>query len=229
MRLASAASLAVGASVALAQSRTSDNVITQAEDAFGFSLGRESVGIYSPNNARGFSPTAAGNVRIDGLYFDPPFGLTNALSHSVSIKVGITAQGYPFSAPSGVVDYTLTRPGHGASAMANADSFGTYGLEVDGSVPISRSLGLAYGITGFRTQFFDGTSDFSTSQTIITRWQPRPGIEIMPFWTLVNDYHNEISPSYVPEAEFLPPVPRQRGCYGGGCAPTAKPDGSSDT
>jgi iron complex outermembrane receptor protein len=210
VRLALVASLAFGASAALAQDRTSDNAITQAEDAFGFSIGRESVGIYSASNARGFSPTAAGNVRIEGLYFDPEFGLTNALTHSVSIKVGITAQGYPFSAPSGVVDYSLTRPTHGSSAIANADSYGSYGLELDGSIPVSPALGLGYGITGFHTEFFDGTSDFSTSETVIARWQPRSGVEIIPFWTLVDDLHNEISPSYVPAGEFLPPVPQQR-------------------
>ncbi len=49
--------------------------VTQAEDAFGFSVGRESLGIYNAGNARGFSPTAAGNLRIDGLYFDQVFGL----------------------------------------------------------------------------------------------------------------------------------------------------------
>ena len=56
---------------AFAQNRAGDNAMTQAEDAFGFSVGRESIGIYNAGNARGFSPTAAGNVRIDGLYFDP--------------------------------------------------------------------------------------------------------------------------------------------------------------
>lgn len=210
VRLCFVGSVVFGSSAAFAQDRASDNAITQADDAFGFSLGRESVGIYSANNARGFSPTTAGNVRIDGLYFDPQFGLTNALSHSVSIKVGIAAQGYPFTAPSGVVDYTLTRPGRGTSLIANADGYGSYGLELDGSIPMSRRLGLAYGITGFHTEFFDGTSDFSTSQTIIARWQPRSGVEIIPFWTLVNDFHNEISPAYVPDGEFPPPVPHQR-------------------
>ena len=96
--------------VAVAQDRADENAVTQAEDAFGFSVGRETIGIYNAGQARGFSPTAAGNVRIDGLYFDPVFGLQSTLVDSVSIKVGLSAQGYPFVAPSGIVDQSLRRP-----------------------------------------------------------------------------------------------------------------------
>jgi len=72
--------------VAQAQQRSDDNAVTQAEDAFGFAVGRESLGIYNAGNTRGFSPTAAGNVRIDGLYFDPVFGLPSTLVNNVSIN-----------------------------------------------------------------------------------------------------------------------------------------------
>ena len=99
------------AAPAAAQNRSSDNAVTQAEDAFGFSVGRESIGIYNAGQVRGFSPTAAGNVRIEGLYFDPIFGLSDMLVGSTSVKVGLSAQGYPFAAPSGIVDQTLRRPG----------------------------------------------------------------------------------------------------------------------
>src|SRR4051812_10700961 len=61
-----AAAVTAGAGRASAQDRSDENAITQAEDAFGFSVGRETLGIYNSGNARGFSPTAAGNVRIDG-------------------------------------------------------------------------------------------------------------------------------------------------------------------
>ena len=111
--------------------------MTQAEDAFGFAVGRESLGIYNAGQARGFSPTAAGNLRIDGLYFDQVFGLPGTLIDSVSIKVGLSAQGYPFAAPSGIVDYSLHRPDFkpGASVVANFDSYGTVGLEVERIAP----------------------------------------------------------------------------------------------
>jgi iron complex outermembrane recepter protein len=109
IRLSAVTAIVIPAGLA-AQSRSDENAVTQAEDAFGYSVGRESLGIYSGDNARGFSPAAAGNVRIDGLYFDPLIGLSGLIVESQSIKVGLSAQGYPFAAPSGIVDETLRRP-----------------------------------------------------------------------------------------------------------------------
>src|SRR4051794_520587 len=148
---------------ASAQDRSDENVVTQAEDAFGFSVGRESLGIYNAGNARGFSPTAAGNVRIDGLYFDPAYGLQNTLVDSTSIKVGLSAQGYPFAAPSGIVDQSLRRPAakSGTSIVASGDSFGTRAVEVDGSLPLSGALAVRYGLTGDQTEFPDGTNNWT--------------------------------------------------------------------
>jgi iron complex outermembrane receptor protein len=48
----------------------SNNPVKSADDAFGLSLGLEKVGLYNPGSVRGFSPISAGNVRIDGMYFD---------------------------------------------------------------------------------------------------------------------------------------------------------------
>src|SRR3546814_6724137 len=98
LRLGAAISV-LAALPAAAQNRSGDNAVTQAEDAFGVSIGRETLGIYSSSNARGFSPSAAGNVRVEGLYFDPVYLLTSILADSVSVKVGLSAQSYPFAAP----------------------------------------------------------------------------------------------------------------------------------
>ena len=195
-----------------AQQRSDDNAVTQAEDAFGFAVGRESLGIYNAGNARGFSPTAAGNVRIDGLYFDPEFGLPSTLVDNVSIKVGLSAQGYPFVAPSGIVDYALIRPGDkaGASVITNFDSFGTIGVEVDGTLPVSSKLSLGYGLNGTRLEFPDGTNNVNHTESLIARWQPAAGIEIMPFWSIYHDYNDEAGTFYVPAGNFLPKLPEQR-------------------
>lgn len=192
-----------------AQTRSTDNAVTQAEDAFGFSVGRESLGIYSAGNVRGFSPTSAGNVRIDGLYFDPAFGLTSAIVGSTSIKVGLSAQGYPFAAPSGIVDQRLRRPDaeRGASVIANGDSYGSGGLEVSGSLPLSETLALSYGLTANHVQFPDGTDNWNHSQSLLLRWRPAAGVEIVPFWALSNDYDDEAGTYYVPAGPFLPPQP----------------------
>ena len=205
-----AASTVIASSAAFAQSRSDENAVTQAEDAFGFSVGRESLGIYNAGNARGFSPVAAGNLRIDGLYFDQAWGLSSTLLDSTSIKVGLSAQGYPFAAPSGIVDQTLRHPGDkgGASVVANWDSWGTYGLELDGTAPISRTLSVGYGVNGTHLSFPDGTNNFNHTESLAVRWRPAPGIEIMPFWTLNNDYNDEAGTFYVPAGAFLPKLPR---------------------
>lgn len=204
-----AAMLAAVPGSAAAQSRSSDNAVTQAEDAFGFSVGRESLGIYNAGNARGFSPSAAGNLRIDGLYFDQMWGLSSTLLDSTSIKVGLSAQGYPFAAPSGIVDQTLRAPADkaGASVVANWDSWGTYGLEIDGSMPISSALSVGYGLNGTHVGFPDGTTNWNHTESLIARWRPAAGIEITPFWTLNNDYDDEAGTFYVPAGPFLPKLP----------------------
>src|SRR5205823_189342 len=203
---------------ALAQSRSADNAVTQAEDAFGFSVGRESLGIYNAGNARGFSPTAAGNVRINGLYIDPgnafafPAGLPSPLLGSSSVKVGLSAQGYPFAAPSGIVDQSLRLPtdNNAASIVTNFDSFGSIGTELDGSLRVNAKLGLAYGLIGSHVEFADGTNNFNHTESLLARWRPAPGIEIVPFWYLYNDYNDEAGVFFIPSGEFLPPLPKPR-------------------
>ena len=212
VRAALLSSLSLLSTAAGAQDRTGDNAITQAEDAFGFSVGRESIGIYGPGQARGFSPTAAGNVRIDGLYFDPAFGLQNLLVDSVSIKVGLSAQGYPFVAPSGIVDQRLRRPDAepGASVLANADSWGGKGLEFDGSIPVNDRLGLRGGVNVGRTVYPNGTDNFQHTESLIARWRPTDRLEIMPFWSMFNDYDDESGTFYVPHGSYvgIPGKPR---------------------
>jgi iron complex outermembrane receptor protein len=72
------ATLALPPTQALAQ-RADENAMLEAEDAFGTSIGRETIGLYSSSSVRGFSPTRAGNIRIDGLVFDQVWGLTNRI------------------------------------------------------------------------------------------------------------------------------------------------------
>ena len=196
---------AICAPAALAQSRTGDNAITQAEDAFGFSVGRESIGIYNAGNTRGFSPSAAGNVRIDGLYFDPAFGLQGLLIDSVSIKVGLSAQGYPFAAPSGIVDQRLKRPADtfGGSFFASADHWGGRSAEAEASIPVADSLSLRVGGNVGRTVYPNGTDNFTHAESVVARWRPANGVEIVPFWAMFDDYDDEAGTYYVPAGDYL--------------------------
>ncbi len=219
LRLAVAAS-ALTAGAAGAQDRSNDNAVTQAEDAFGISGGRESLGIYSSGNARGFSPTQAGNVRIEGLYFDPAYPLTSLVADSVSIKVGLSAQSYPFAAPSGIVDFSLRRPGNdaGQSLLLDSDSFGSYGIEIDGVQPLSPSLSIGYGGSFGHSEYADGADSMHAAGALIGRWRPSAAIEIVPFWTVSKSWADEAAPYYIPTGDFLPPQPEQRRFDGPGWA-----------
>jgi iron complex outermembrane recepter protein len=94
--------------------RSNEDAVAEALDAFGSSVGREVIGLYTATNARGFSPTQAGNLRIDGFYFDEgaTSGPVTRIVRGSTVYVGIAAQGYLFPAPTGVVDYHLRVPGN---------------------------------------------------------------------------------------------------------------------
>ena len=70
--------------------RADENAVKAADDAFGVSVGNEEIGLYGDSDARGFSPVAAGNIRMEGLYVDSP----NDVPHDVMQQL---------SGPSGVV------------------------------------------------------------------------------------------------------------------------------
>src|SRR5271165_1656822 len=127
----------------------SDNPVAAAEDAFGLTLGLENVGMYGPGGIRGFNPQTAGNVRIDGLYFDQQGALSNRVVEGSTIRIGVSEIGYAFPAPTGIVDYDLRHPGNGtpsATVVASAGPYQAKGLSVDGNLPlISTELQLPIG------------------------------------------------------------------------------------
>jgi len=81
----------------------SDDPLATANDAFGLTLGLESIGLYGPGLVRGFNPQSAGNVRIDGLYFDQQGALSNRVVEGSTIRIGVSEIGYAFPAPTGIV------------------------------------------------------------------------------------------------------------------------------
>ena len=85
------------------------SVVRLAEDGFGTAVGRESIGIYGSGSVRGFSPSVAGNVRIEGMYFDQQTGVNSRMRRQTVIRVGAAAQTDPFPAPTGLVDIQLRR------------------------------------------------------------------------------------------------------------------------
>src|SRR3546814_11183088 len=97
------------------------------------------------------------DVCSSDLYFDPVYLLTSILADSVSVTVGLSAQSYPFAAPSGIVDFSLRRPADkaGQSFLFDCDSFGRFGVELAGSFQVSQILGLGSGVTFGRSEYPD--------------------------------------------------------------------------
>jgi len=193
--------------------RAGENAVRQAEDAFGFSVGRETLGLYSAGNVRGFSPLAAGNARIEGLYYDVVLPLTSRVRQSTSIRVGLSAQGYPFPSPTGIVDYSLRKPGDRAavSALVDVDSLGTYGAEFDAALPVTGNLSVGFGGQAQRNRYPNGTTGKLNSEAMLVRWQPAPDLEVLPFAVRYQISDDLQGPIYIPAGDFLPPrIPRVR-------------------
>lgn len=193
--------------------RSDENVITQAEDAFGTSIGRDTIGLYSSSSVRGFSPSAAGNTRIDGLYFDPVWVPSRRIRSSSTIRVGLSAQGFAFPAPTGIVDYLLRKPGAEASASAfgSIDSYVSAVLELDVVLPVSDTLSAGGGLGLYHNSFYNDTEGWQHQEGVTAVWRPAANLEIQPFWSRSDIYDDEFGPIYIPAGDYLPPeVPRRR-------------------
>ena len=86
--------VAIGAALAAAPAyaqRTEENVNTQSDDAFGRAVGNERSGLYSGFDVRGFNPSEAGNVRLQGLYFDLQELISARLIQGNTIRVGLAS------------------------------------------------------------------------------------------------------------------------------------------
>src|SRR5262245_54227617 len=179
------ATLSLAALPAHAQ-RTDDNATQKSDDAFGRSVGNESIGIYDDGEVRGFSPIDAGNVRIEGLYFDRSADLTKRLIDGSTVRVGIASQSYPFPSPTGIVDYDLRRVSEERviSPVLTYGPYGGGGAEIDALLPIVRDrLGVAVG-AGFHNDRYEwGAGTQSTTLAIIPRWRPTDNVELIPFYS----------------------------------------------
>ncbi len=177
--------------------RITTNVVTQANDAFGTSIGDERIGIYTSTSVPGFSPVSAGNIRLEGLSFDRPAGFTSRLTEGSTIRVGISAQGYPFPAPTGIVDFRLRKPGSEAIAAVGV-SYGPLGgksAEADIQLPLD---GDRFGATFGAGRYLEGSAYGSISITNVValsaRYAPNSSLEIQPFWSRIAYRDDEAQP-----------------------------------
>ncbi len=212
----SAPLLAQGVPAPLVGSRADENAVRQAGDAFGTSIGREVIGLYNQGQVRGFSPIVAGSVRIDGLYFDPVMVPGTRISRSTTIRVGLSALGTPFPAPTGIVDFTFRRPGDSAAASVQLaiDGWGTVGGEVDAVVPIAAALSLGLGAGGRHENGFDGTLEDRIGGAAILRWSPAPGLSLTPFAHVAHTLYDDHRVTFLTASEMLPPLLPRRQRFG---------------
>ena len=184
------------------------NAIQAATDAFGVAVGVEKIGLYASDQVRGFSPTSAGNLRIDGLYFDQAGELNRRLSDQSTIRVGIAAQAYPFPAPTGIVDYRLRSvgPKPALSAAAGLAEYAGPYFEADLQIPIVASkLGLAAGLGRKDDEFPDGSSAQNSTVAVIGEWHPTSAVRLRPFWTQINAKKVDAQPILTVGGPWLPP------------------------
>lgn len=212
---AGVAALLMSPGVAWAQ-RTNESALTSAQDAFGTSVGNEKVGLYSPVTARGFSPVQAGNVRINGLYFDYQTGLNDRLMSGNNVRVGLTAQGYPFPAPTGVADFSLRLPGSKpmASVVAGVGPYLGANAEIDAQLPITETLGVAAGVGINSEEIYYGGDRRVVTAAAVVRWRPSENLEVIPFWMLQDTRDEEAQPIIYTAGAYLPARMERRRYFG---------------
>ncbi len=194
---------------ALAQ-RANENAATQSSDAFGRSVGQDKSGLYSSDDVRGFNPVDAGNVRLEGLYFDQVDKLSTRLSDGNTIRVGPAALRYPFPAPTGLVDYSLTQPRGVSSYSFNLEDGGANNGGIGGSFefkqPLDGSrLGLSGGF-GWRNahKWEGGTARYRTVGATLG-WHPTDRVTVLLFGGAFYFRSDEARPTYYPSGAELPP------------------------
>ncbi len=181
--------------------------VQAANDAFGTSIGRESLGLYTSSSVRGFSPTRAGNVRIDGLYFDPATDLIPQLRASTQLRVGLSAQGHAFPAPTGIVDHRLRRPGPRPSAelQIGGDDFGSRYLDLN----LAQPLGPQWGVqaTGSRSHNDYGNSNGGSFRAAsLSLWgRPSASSELGLFSSRNDQLYDVAGQELMPAGAQLPP------------------------
>ncbi len=173
--------------------RADENAVTAASDAFGTVVGNQTIGLYSPGNARGFSPTQAENLRIEGLYYDqqtlPP--INPYLFKGSDMRVGIAAQSYAFPSPSGIADLKLRVPGNSAAAslVLIRGPLTQWSAEIDTQYPLVRDS-LSVGLVVAEAHDFDYTLALASTQRAISalaRFHPSEETEVVPFFGYIHN------------------------------------------
>ena len=176
--------------------RAAENAVNSAEDAFGTSIGSETVGLYSASSARGFNPQLAGNIRLDGLYFDQQAQAQSRIFADTTMRIGLSAQSYPFPAPTGIADTRLRRPGDRVSGSVTY-TFGPYNtnqLDAEVATPIVPGKLAAFATLTLASLDLDYASIYQqvVGGAVLT-WTPSDTVNVLVFDQATNA-HGVIQP-----------------------------------
>ena len=207
-----AAILIAQATPGLAQ-RANENAVQAANDAFGTSVGNQNIGLYNAGDVRGFSPIQAGNIRIDGLYVTEHGGFTSRIVSGSTVRVGLTAQGYPFPAPTGIADFSLRNSGNEVvlSPVVYLGPNRTVALDLDAQIPIIRDrLSLAGGFSYRYEENFPGENSRNFQGGGVLRWRPSDVVEAKAFYGRIKVLDDRDIPSLFVGGPYLPPKIERR-------------------
>jgi iron complex outermembrane receptor protein len=198
---------ALGAGAPAAAQRTGENPVTAADDAFGTSVGNETIGLYSIDEVRGFSPASAGNIRIDGLYLGGIVIGNQRIQSGSTVRVGLSAQGYPFPAPTGIVELSL-RPAGKDPTLSGVLYAGQsqIGVDLDAQLPVGKQFSIAAGISFNHLIDFPG-GDYANYLAIgiAPVWRPREGTEVRSFYGVELGPTDRSTPFTFVDGSELPP------------------------
>ena len=187
--------------------RAEENPVVGAGDAFGRSIGAERIGLYNEQEVRGFSPIQAGNVRLDGLYFDNQGGtISPRLVQGNTVRVGLTAQGYLFPAPTGVVDYALRGGGPSRTVSMNliAGPYEGWGGEVDANLPIGSGFSVNFGVGYRHNEIAPGDVGDTFGGTAGLTWRGGRNAQVRVFGSVLDVSGDNATPVLLPSAAGLP-------------------------
>ena len=198
--MAAMGALAVLGTPAYAQ-RAAENAVNSAEDAFGVSVGNETIGLYTQSSARGFNPQQAGNIRVDGLYFDLQGTAEGRTYADTTMRVGLSAQSYPFPAPTGIVDIRLRQPLDHVAGSGTILVGPFHGVQLDAEVtaPIApEKLSGYWSVSGGSGELDPHISYNNLIYGGVLRWTPSDTVAITAF------LQGKISQGEIPPLIFTP-------------------------
>jgi iron complex outermembrane receptor protein len=156
-------------------------------------------------------------LRVEGVYFDRQGAFPSTLVRGSSVRVGLSAQGYPFPAPTGIVDYRLRiapdRPV--TSLLAGVNSRGALSLEANLQRPAPRAnLTMTLGAGYTHDEKFFGNDSDVYSAALVTHWRPSVSLDLFSYAGWIGVRGEEAAPVIFGAGSMPPPQIRRRSFFG---------------